>query len=68
MILLVNIIIPVVILMSYKEIGQQLVKKDQPTNQKIKVYISLILLVNLFSLLVFFVTDLLLFYISFEAI
>jgi NADH-quinone oxidoreductase subunit M len=67
-----NLIIPIVILLSWKEI-----KKDEKSHFKggnnsphrlMKIYISLILLVNLFGIKVFFVTDLLLFYISFEAI
>ena len=59
LILLVNIIIPIVILNSWK------VNKD---SNKFKKFIILVLLVNFWSNLVFFVLDLILFYISFEAI
>ena len=59
LILLVNIIIPIVILNSWK------VSKD---SNKFKKFIILVLLVNFWSNLVFFVLDLILFYISFEAI
>nr|NP_150352.1 NADH dehydrogenase subunit 4 [Rhizophydium sp. 136]AAK84282.1 NADH dehydrogenase subunit 4 [Rhizophydium sp. 136] len=67
MILLVNIIIPVTILMAWKEIKLD----NNPFNsasKMLKNYIFLILLVNLASIIVFFVSDILLFYIAFEAI
>jgi proton-translocating NADH-quinone oxidoreductase chain M len=57
LILLVNLIIPIVILDSWKTI-----------NADRRQYLIMVLLVNFLSIAVFFVLDLLLFYISFEAI
>lgn len=57
LIFLVNLIIPIVILDSWKTI-----------NDNRKRYLILVLLVHFWSIAVFFVLDLILFYISFEAI
>ena len=61
LILLVNLIIPIVILNSWKVQG----KKD---DNSLKIFIIQVLFVNFWSNAVFFVLDLLLFYISFEAV
>lgn len=57
LIFLVNLITPIVILSSWRSI------EIMPKN-----YLNLILLINLLSILVFLVLDILLFYIAFEAI
>jgi NADH-ubiquinone oxidoreductase chain 4 len=57
LIFLVNLITPIVILSSWRTI------EIMPKN-----YLNLILLINLLSILVFLVLDILLFYIAFEAI
>jgi NADH:ubiquinone oxidoreductase subunit 4 (subunit M) len=61
LILLVNIIIPIVILNNWSRRGVTNLSSSQ-------FFLTLILLINLLSILVFLVLDLLLFYISFEAI
>lgn len=61
LIILVNLIIPIVILNSWKIIGKKDIKL-------FKNFLILVLLVNFWSNAVFFVLDILLFYISFEAI
>lgn len=62
---LVNLITAVVILHSWKSIGLDTETTEHP-HQNLKRYILLVLLVNFWSIAVFFVLDLLLFYISFE--
>ncbi len=61
LILLVNLIIPIVILNAWKVIGKKDIKK-------FKKFIIQVLFVNFWSNAVFFVLDLLLFYISFEGV
>ena len=69
---LVNLITPVVILNSWKTIGLDTDPQYAEGNHSIEInnnqkrYIILVLLVNFFSVAIFFVLDLLLFYISFE--
>jgi len=63
LIILVNLIIPIVILNSWKVIG-----KKSKAGTTVKNFLILILFVNFWSNAVFFVLDILLFYISFEAI
>ena len=67
-ILLVNLITPIVIQNSWKTIKQDADKEDknEHVNINLKRYIILVLKVNFWSIAVFFVLDLLLFYVSFE--
>ena len=77
LIALVNLITPIVILNSWKTIGLDAVSEERVghnkggqgnsnQNQNLKIFIILVFLVNFFSVAIFFVLDLLLFYISFE--
>jgi NADH-ubiquinone oxidoreductase chain 4 len=67
LILLVNLIIPIVILNSWKDIKYE--REDSKNSAKtIKNFLILVLFVNLGSITVFLVLDILFFYISFEMV